>query len=192
MVTLNESINRGPYTLFNALSTTVCVHVHNIHVSVQRLVWCVSFIWAASVAGKIRGFGKAFELLSINRRFLSPRFPHLRTSMYSTTSANLSSGCNNDTRRLKQKVLCATYSVLLCLSLSLCFFVSLSICMPTLIKLGCPFFSLHPNYASQRETGRPPTSDKRLRKKLHVWWLNPVFSKKRPSLTPHVCLGTRV
>lgn len=151
---------------------------------------CSSFIWAASVAGKIRGFGKAFELLSINRRFLSPRFPHLRTSMYSTTSANLSSGRNNDTRHLKQKVLWCVQHIVFCspsLSLSLCFFVSLSICMPTLIKLGCPFFSLHPNYASQRETGRPPTSDKRLRKKLHVWWLNPVFSKKRPSLTPHVC-----
>lgn len=168
----------------------VYMYISRIHVSVQHLVdVCCSFIWAASVAGKIRGFGKAFELLSINRRFLSPLFPHLRTSMYSTTSANPSSGRNNDTWHLKQKVLWSVqHSVLL--SLSLCaarFFVSLSICMPTLIKLGCPFFSLHPNYASQRETGRPPTSDKRLRKKLHVWWLNPVLSKKRPSLKAHVC-----
>lgn len=93
----------------------VYMYSSRIHVSVQHLVdVCCSFIWAASVAGKIRGFGKAFELLSINRRFLSPLFPHLRTSMYSTTSANPSSGRNNDTRHLKQKVLWSVQHIVFC------------------------------------------------------------------------------
>lgn len=90
-------------------------------------VWCDvcwAFIRAASVEGKIRGFAKAFELLSINRRFLSPLFqpvPHLRTSMYSPILPNPSRRYNNNARHLKQKVWYVCHVSCFANPVSLCF-----------------------------------------------------------------------